>query len=115
MPGLFDGTPLERPVTCEACGSPLETCVCPRDAGGKVLLPRDQTARLRIEKRRGKKVTVIEGIDPQASDLESIAKQLRQACASGGTVNREHCIELQGDHREQVAATLKALGYKVKG
>ena len=34
MPGLFDGTPLVRPVTCQRCGKPLADCRCPRDAAG---------------------------------------------------------------------------------
>jgi len=62
MPGLFAGTPLERPVTCEVCEQPLAQCACPRDESGAVLLPKDQPAHVGREKRRkGKTVTVITG------------------------------------------------------
>ncbi len=48
MSGLFDGTPLERPVTCEGCKRPLAQCACPRSESGVVLLPKDQPARRRF-------------------------------------------------------------------
>jgi len=114
MSGLFDGTPLERPVTCEACGKPLDQCACPRNADGEVMPPKDQPARVGREKRRkGKTVTVITGLDPVASDLRAILGQLKSACAAGGTI-REDRIEIQGDHRERVVAILRGLGYPAK-
>jgi translation initiation factor 1 len=114
MSGLFAGTPLERPVTCEVCERPLTECTCPRDASGRVRRPRDQRAVVRLEKkgRRGKVVTVVDGLDPHASDLASIGRALRGTCGTGGTV-RDETIELQGDHREAVAETLRSLEYKV--
>ena len=85
MSGLFAGTSLERPVTCEVCERPLEECTCPRDAGGKVVEAKDQTAVVGTERRkRGKVVTTVTGLDPVASDLEAIARDLRGRCASGG-------------------------------
>ncbi len=114
MPGLFDGTPLERPVTCEVCEQPLDQCTCPRDEAGAVLLPKDQPARIRREKRRaGKIVTVITGLNPAASDLQAILRQLKSACAAGGRVS-EGIIEIQGDHRERILAILQDLGYPAK-
>lgn len=114
MPGLFDGTPLERPVTCEACERPLARCACPRSESGAVLLPRDQPARVGREKRRkGKTVTVIEGLNPVASNLGAILAQLKSACAAGGTIN-EGRIEIQGDHCDRALAILQGLGYPAK-
>ncbi len=114
MSGLFDGTPLERPVTCEACERPLAQCACPRSESGVVLLPKNQSARVGREKRRkGKTVTVITGPDPVASDLAAILSQLKTACAAGGTIN-DRRIEIQGDHREQVLSILQDLGYPAK-
>ncbi|MHC5113189.1 MAG: translation initiation factor [Planctomycetota bacterium] len=114
MSGLFAGTPLERPVTCEVCEKPLADCTCPRDAGGRVVRPGDQVAVVRTEKRsRGKVVTTVSGLDPVASDLEAIAKDLRGRCASGGTVS-DGVIVVQGDHRETVAEELRAGGYRVR-
>ena len=114
MSGLFAGTPLERPVTCEVCELPLEACQCPRDGDDEVLLPADQTAIIGLEKRKkGKVVTTISGLDPHAADLRAILKKLKSVCGSGGTIN-EGLIELQGDHREKIASELKKLGYAIK-
>jgi translation initiation factor 1 len=114
MSGLFDGTSLERPVTCAACAKPLAQCTCPRDAAGEIVLPRHQPARVGREKRRhGKTVTIITGLDPVASDLEAILGRLKAACAAGGTISQDR-IEIQGDHRERALAILRELGYPAK-
>jgi translation initiation factor 1 len=114
MPGLFAGTSLERPVTCEHCGRALAECACPRAADGRVMLPRDQPARVSREKRSGgKMVTVVSGLDASATDMPALLKALRSACAAGGTVS-EGRIELQGDHRDKVLAILKERGYPAK-
>ena len=114
MSGLFAGTPLERPVTCEVCEQPLESCQCPRNGDGEVLLPADQTAIIGLENRKkGKVVTTISGLDPYAADLKAILKKLKSVCGSGGTIS-EGLIEVQGDHREKIAFELKKLGYAIK-
>ncbi len=114
MPGLFDGTPLERPVSCQVCERPLNQCACPRSADGDVRLPKDQPVRIRREKRRkGKTVTVVEGLDPSASDLTAILRQLKSACAAGGTVTAG-VLEIQGDHTKRALAVLEDLGYPAK-
>ena len=110
MPGLFDGTPLARPVTCERCGKPLAQCQCPRSATGRITLPSDQPVRIRREKRRGKWTTVVAGLDPAATDLPALLKRFQKSSAAGGTL-REDGFELQGDHRDRLLADLKALGY----
>jgi len=46
-------------------------------------------------------------------DLKALAKTLKQTCGSGGTV-KDGTIEIQGDHREKIAAKLNSLGYKTK-
>lgn len=114
MPGLFDGTPLERPVTCELCNLPMDECKCPRDATGDVLLPRNQQARVRREKRKGGKiVTIVTGVDPVATDLKALLKQMKNLCAAGGTV-ADASIELQGDHRDRIVDWLRDKGYPAK-
>jgi translation initiation factor 1 len=113
MPGLFAGTPLEQPVTCEACRRPLADCGCPRDAAGKVCRPADQPARVRREKRRGKWVTVVAGLDPAASDLPALLQQAKRTCSAGGTVTADG-FEVQGDHRDPLVKHLADLGYPAK-
>lgn len=113
MPGLFDGSKLEQPVTCPACSKTLADCPCPRDARGNVCLPADQPARVHREKRKGKWVTVVTGLDPDASDLKLLAKQLKAKCSAGGTATGDG-VELQGDHREKIVEALKAQGYPAR-
>ena len=113
MPGLFDGTPLERPVTCECCEQPLDRCQCPRNAAGEITRPQSQPVRVRREKRGGKVVTVISGLDPVASDLSALLKQFRTSCGAGGTV-KDGTIEIQGDHRAALIDCLRTLGYPAK-
>ena len=105
----------EKQDTCEVCGKPLDECSCPRDGAGRVLRPGDQTAVIRREKRRkGKVVTTVTGLDPVACDLASILKQFKTTCGTGGTIGDEGIIEVQGDHREKVAAVLNDLEFKTK-
>lgn len=114
MAGLFDGTSLERPVTCDRCAKPIDACRCPRAADGAICLPSDQRVRVSRERRGGGKwVTIITGLDPKANDLGAMLKRMKALCASGGSLQDEH-IELQGDHREKVLAQLLQLGYAAK-
>ena len=61
------------------------------------------TAKLRVEKRRsGKVVTVVEGLPGGAADLESLLREWKRTCGTGGTLQHEGTIELQGDQRERL-------------
>jgi translation initiation factor 1 len=111
--GLFDGTPLQRPVTCATCGLALDECKCPRNAAGEVTLPRDQPARVQREKRRGKWVTVVTGLDPVATDLPALLKHYRQQYSAGGSL-RPDGFEIQGDHRDRLINDLRQTGYPAK-
>ena len=113
MSGLFAGTPWERPVTCQRCEKALDQCACPRDSRGQLKPPRDQPARVRREKRGGKIVTVVTGLDPVASDLPGLLKRFKSLCAAGGTL-RDRSIEIQGDQRDKLVATLCDMGYPAK-
>ena len=76
----------------------------------------DFVIKLRIEKsgRGGKTVTVVKGfVGIGLPEKEQLAKAMQKACGTGGTV-KDGTIETQGDHRQQIAATLQALGYKTK-
>ncbi len=95
---------------CPRCGS--YPCRCRKP----VSLPPDaQTAAISRDRkgRKGKTVTVIRDLRLAPQDLQALAKLLKKACGSGGTV-KEGMIEIQGDHREKIAAKLRSLGYKTK-
>jgi translation initiation factor 1 len=76
-------------------------------------LPRDGVVRVFREKggRRGKIVTVVRGLP--AKDLKAVASDLKRLCGSGGAV-KDGAVEIQGDHREKIAARLEAQGHQVK-
>ena len=81
----------------------------------KSLLPSQQTVYLHRDAkgRRGKTVTVVKKLVLSEADMIDLAKELKRACGSGGTMN-EDSIEIQGEHREKVADLLVKMGYKVK-
>lgn len=87
----------------------------PKTAVLKSLPPQQQTVALHRESkgRGGKGVILLKGLVLSEPDLAALAKTLKQACGTGGTV-KEGVIEIQGDQREKIAEVLRKLGYKVK-
>lgn len=75
----------------------------------------DGVVRVRRETkgRRGKGVTVIEGLPLSGDALRVLAADLKRRCGSGGSVV-DLCIEIQGEHRDRIQAELEARGYRVK-
>ena len=73
----------------------------------------DGAVRVSREKggRRGKTVTIVSGLPLDAR--EAMAGELKRHCGAGGSV-KEGVVEIQGDHRDKVAAHLRAAGYDVK-
>ena len=63
--------------------------------------------------RRGKGVTVVTGVELPADELKKLARDLKQACGSGGTL-KQGAIEIQGDHRDRVVEELLRRGYAAK-
>jgi len=61
--------------------------------------------------RKGKGVTLINGLPLEGMSLKEFAKKLKQKCGTGGTV-KNGVIEIQGDHRDLLVDHLKMLGYK---
>ena len=75
----------------------------------------DGIIRIRRETkgRAGKGVTTVSGFDLDTNKIKSIAKQLKKACSTGGTV-KDGVIEIQGDHRDKLKQQLDKMGYQVK-
>ena len=63
--------------------------------------------------RRGKGVTTVFDLPLTADGMKDLAATLKARCGTGGTV-KDARIEIQGDHRDAIAAELERLGYKVK-
>jgi translation initiation factor 1 len=96
---------------CPACRQPVATCVCKQAAvpagDGIVRVSRETKGRA------GKGVTLVKGLALDAAALTALAKQLKAACGSGGTV-KDGTIEIQGDHVEHVIEWLRRDGRVVK-
>jgi translation initiation factor 1 len=88
---------------CPKCGLPLQACVC------EEIAKTEQRIQIQtIKKKFGKISTVILGF--QDVDLKSLAKNLKQELACGGTV-RDNTIELQGNHQRNVKKALVKFGF----
>jgi len=105
----------ERPIVWSSEQGDLRNRKTRKPTVSKSLPPKEQTAYLRRETkgRGGKAVSLVQNLTLSDADLKSLAKQLKQACGSGGTI-KDGVIEIQGEHREKIADVLRKLGYKVK-
>lgn len=96
---------------CPTCNQPIVKCQCNQD----VIPEGDGIVRVRRETkgRKGKGVTLIDGVLLKSSELKQLAKELKTRCGSGGTV-KNGVIEIQGDFRDLLIDTLTQKGYTVK-
>lgn len=97
---------------CPDCGKPVAECVCRKGSAipqgdGIVRVSRDTKGR------KGKTMTVVTGVLLDEAGLQKLATELKRRCGAGGTV-KDGVIEIQGDHRDLVAAELTKRGYTVK-
>ena len=99
--------------TCPDCRQAQADCRCGQ---ARAVPAGDGIVRVSRETkgRKGKGVTLIKGLALDPAALTALAKQLKAACGSGGTVTPEGVVELQGDHIELVMARLTQAGHKVK-
>ena len=77
------------------------------------LPPAQQKLKIRLDTkhRAGKAVTLVEGFAGREEDLESLGKQLKSFCGTGGSAKDGEII-VQGDQREKVWQWLLKAGYK---
>lgn len=103
---------------CSDCSQPVAQCLC---AANKKALAAAGAASadgiVRVQRetkgRGGKSMTLVRGLGLEADALSVLAKQLKAACGSGGTV-KDGVIEVQGDHVATLLAALEKRGYRVK-
>jgi len=102
----------EHGQVCPDCESPIARCRCRKasraDRGDGIV-----RIRREVKGRRGKTVTAISGIPLAEDDLRELAGDLKRGCGTGGSV-KDGVIEIQGDHRDALAAWLRERGYTVK-
>lgn len=92
-------------AVCPKCGLPKELCVC------ETIAKESQKIHVSIvEKRFGKYMTVIKGIDESKINMKELTKKLKSKLACGGTYKNKE-IELQGDHKRRVKEILMREGF----
>lgn len=81
----------------------------------ETLPPAKQKLRILLDtkQRAGKAVTLITGFIGKTEDLETLGKQLKTFCGTGGSAKDGEII-VQGDQREKVKQYLVKQGYGVK-
>lgn len=111
-PGTVFSSGLRR--VCPRCGWPIADCRCAQ--ASEEAVPARPTARLRVERagRKGKTVTVVDGLPRNPAFLKELAAELKRACGSGGTAG-ESWVEIQGDHLDALRGLLGGKGWIVKG
>jgi translation initiation factor 1 len=82
-----------------------------RAASARNPVPDDGVVRILRERRRGGTMSVVTGL--QEREIEDVAKALKRFCGTGGTA-KNGVVEIQGDHRDKIAAWFAAAGRKVK-
>ena len=104
-----DGGPVSPPGPGPGRGATSRPAPAPPrvPADGVVRLFRDRGGR------NGKTVTVIRGLPERGAALEARAAELKRLCGAGGTA-RDGAVEIQGDHRDRLAAHLRGQGFTVK-
>jgi translation initiation factor 1 len=92
--------------------APAKPSPSPRPAGPGAP-PNDGVVRVARETkgRGGKTVSIVHGLP--ASEAERVLKQLKTKLGTGGAIEGTTLV-IQGDHRERIAAELKALGFTAK-
>lgn len=97
---------------CPGCRQPLAACTCRSDRSPNV---GDGVAKVIRERkgRAGKTVTVVRNLPLEPLALATLARELKAACGSGGTL-RDGVVEIQGDHVDKVFQAIEARGFKVK-
>jgi translation initiation factor 1 len=97
---------------CPECGAAINLCVCGKP---ELTLNTDGVVRLQrqVKGRAGKPVIAISGLPLKAEDLKTLAKQLKNKCGVGGSIEAG-VILIQGDKRTEIKTELEALGYSVK-
>jgi translation initiation factor 1 len=98
---------------CPECQQATGKCQCKSNSTS---IPEgDGIARIRRETkgRKGKGVSIVNGLLLDDTALKNLAKELRQKLSTGGAI-KDGEMEFQGDHRQALKTLLEAKGFQVK-
>ena len=96
---------------CSRCGLPVPACTCrtPEVVNGNGVV----RLRRQVKGRNGKPVTLISGLPLAGVELKSLAKELKNKCGGGGSIEGMDIL-IQGDKRDRLKEVLESKGYQVK-
>lgn len=97
---------------CPGCRCAVTQCTCTPTSAYEV---GDGIVRVSRESkgRGGKVVTLVKGLVLDDAAMTAVARQLKTACGSGGSL-KSGVIEIQGDHVERLLGVLQTHGHRVK-
>ena len=96
---------MNNKVNCAKCGLPQELCIC------QTIAKEDRKIKISlVNKRFGKSMTIIKGIDSSKIDVKELMKKLKSKLACGGTY-KDGEIVLQGNHRQAARDILVKEGF----
>lgn len=100
---------------CPGCLQPQAQCQCQALKAAAARVAGDGVVRVSRETkgRGGKAVSLVRGVPLDDAGLVALAKELKAACGSGGTV-KDGVIEIQGDHVSSLVQRLAGRGWTIK-
>lgn len=107
---MTKSSPNHRIVYSEFGTSPTPEEELPTD-----IPPQQQQVRIQASRsgRKGKTVTIVTGLQLSPESLNTLLKQLKNQCGSGGTI-KDNTLEIQGDQTQKLLQIMTTLGYKAK-
>jgi translation initiation factor 1 len=101
--------------TCPTCRQAQADCRCKALAAAAQRAAGDGVVRVSRETkgRGGKAVSLVRGVPLDDAGLSALAKELKTACGTGGTL-KDGVIEIQGDHVVALVQKLAGRGWTVK-
>ncbi len=107
---MAKSSPNHRVVYSEFGTPPTPEADTPLD-----LPPQQQQVRIQASRsgRKGKTVTIVTGLQLSLESLNTLLKQLKNQCGSGGTI-KDNTLEIQGDQTQKLLQIMTNLGYKAK-
>ncbi len=98
---------------CPDCGKKLAKCRCRKGKAPSAKVDGVIRVARSTKGRKGKGVSLVQGLDLEQHELKLLSKKLKQKCGTGGTI-KNGVIEIQGDHRDVLVKELNTLGFKAK-